>query len=102
MARSSQLALAQCRILAGVLVDEELNFRFEVWAYWRMSAREIERHYRQWSRQQDQLLSLKDQTVKLVTNFGLQAAASFPDYDAAADFGPAFFALLTVGEGQTD
>jgi hypothetical protein len=58
------------RICAGVIFDEPNNFRFEVWAYSQLSERELAINWNIWNRQRDRRCSLRDQTIRVVSNHG--------------------------------
>jgi hypothetical protein len=58
------------RILAGELVDESINFKFQVMAYRPLSPQELNFAYNFWNSQRDKRLSLKDKVVTAISNTG--------------------------------
>jgi hypothetical protein len=58
------------RILAGFLVDESINFRFQVMAYRPLTEGELMMNYRLWNSQRDRRRSLRNQTVTVISNAG--------------------------------
>jgi hypothetical protein len=59
------------RILAGVLIDESINFTFEVWAYEKMTEAQIDSRFAAWNRKRDKRRSLRNKTVQAISNHGL-------------------------------
>jgi len=58
------------RMLAGFLVDESINFRFQVMAYRPLTDAELIYNYRLWNSQRDRRRSLRNQTVTVISNAG--------------------------------
>ncbi len=64
--------LAGDRILAGVIEDPSVNFRFEVWAYRQLTREELGMTYQLWAQQRDRRRSLKNKTIQIVANHGIE------------------------------
>lgn len=62
---------AQGRRMAGAIIDEVKQFRFEVWAYAPMTEGEIQYSFRVWRGREGRRNSLKNQTIRLLSNHGL-------------------------------
>jgi hypothetical protein len=58
------------RILAGFLVDDSINFRFQVMAYRALTQSELTYNYRLWRSQRDKRCSLRNVTITVISNAG--------------------------------
>jgi hypothetical protein len=58
------------RILAGFLVDDSINFRFQVMAYRVLTQSELTYNYRLWRSQRDKRCSLRNVTITVISNAG--------------------------------
>ncbi len=58
------------RILAGLLIDESINFRFQVMAYQPLTEGELIYNYRFWYSRRDKRRALRNQTVTVISNHG--------------------------------
>ena len=63
-------AMADDRKVCGVLLDPEINFRFEVWAYRPLTDAEMTAAYRAWYAGRDKRRKLKNKIIQLVANHG--------------------------------
>lgn len=64
--------LAGDRILAGAIEDPSVLFRFEVWAYRQLSREELGMTFQLWARQRDRRRSLKNKTIQVIANHGIE------------------------------
>lgn len=67
---STTPALAGDRKLAGQVVDDATNFRFEVWAYRTLTEEELSMTYTLWNRQRDRRKKLRNQLIQVIANHG--------------------------------
>lgn len=56
------------RILAGVVTDDSIKFRFEVWAWREMTPQEISFAWQVFHQQRDKRRSLRNKTVQMISN----------------------------------
>lgn len=64
-------SFSEGRILAGVLIDEKIQFRYEVWAYRNLTNEELAASFNVWMQQRDRRRSLKKKLVQVIANHGM-------------------------------
>jgi hypothetical protein len=63
--------MKQERMMAGGIIVESINFKFEVWAYRKLTDGELNFCWQNWKRQRDKRKSLKNKVVRVISNHGL-------------------------------
>lgn len=58
------------RNLAGTVVNKEVNFRFEVWAYRQLTGEELKKAFEAFMRRRDRRVSLKNKLVQVLSKIG--------------------------------
>jgi len=58
-------------MIGGRLFDPELNFRFRVTAYRKLSQDEVMSVYRRWHAERDKRISLKNKSIMAHTSIGV-------------------------------
>jgi hypothetical protein len=61
---------AHNKMLAGVVSDDKINFRFEVWAYRPLTRQELRMAYTVFQQGRDKRRTLRNRTVQMVSVIG--------------------------------